>query len=59
MITPAIIARLSATGFKGVEHRFDGGPEHLGQALWDLYHERFPGQLETLLAALLDQHPAG
>lgn len=57
--TQAIIARVTQTGFEGVRHQCDGNPESLGKALWRLCQGKYRGQLEQMLAFLIDQHPAG
>lgn len=72
MSTRSAIARCNKTfaktgGFKGVYHHWDGYPSGLGKELFDAYKgttgtaelDKFKGDLEGLLAYLIDEHPAG
>lgn len=61
MSTRSVIGRTTDHGrtFTGVYHHWDGYPQCLGATLWELYREHFGRDLPTMLAVLIDQHPAG
>lgn len=62
MATRGAIARLTGIHpirFGGVYHHWDSYPEGLGKTLWELYHTVFGKDLEALLKAVVDDHPAG
>ena len=62
MATRGAIARLTSTDplcFAGVYHHWDSYPEGLGKTLWELYHIAFGQDLDALLKAIIDDHPAG
>jgi hypothetical protein len=59
MSTRGAIARAHGDGFKGVYHHWDSYPIGLGATLWHIYHAVFKGDLDQMLKALIDDHPAG
>lgn len=60
MSTRSCIARVTGEGkFTGVYHHWDSYPTALGATLYHLYHNHFHGDLEAMLAYLIDAHPAG
>ncbi|BDI31474.1 hypothetical protein CCAX7_35250 [Capsulimonas corticalis] len=60
MSTRSAIVRATGPGtFAGRYVHFDGYPAGVGQALWDLYHGEFDGDLDRMLEAIIDKHPAG
>lgn len=59
MATRGLIARKTATGLQGRYHHWDSYPSGLGQTLYTLYHGHFQGDLEKMLAVLIDEHEAG
>lgn len=59
MSTRSVIARPTDLGFQGRYHHFDGYPTGLGAFLHRAYHEQFDGDLDAMLALLIDAHPAG
>lgn len=71
MSTRAAIARPNGDGFLGRYHHWDGYPDGLGQALYELAQPNrnrnlmnlpptpWDGDVEKMLEVLIDQHPAG
>jgi len=60
MSTRSVIARKTGEGrFRGVYHHWDGYPSGVGQTLFNMYHERFLGDVQSMLLFLIDRHPAG
>jgi len=59
MSTRAVIARKTARGWSGRYHHNSGSPTDLGAELWRQVSEEFKGDLVSMLAILIDQHPAG
>ena len=59
MATRAAIARKRQGGWTGVYHHWDGYPTGLGAHLWDLLHNRYAGNMERLVADVIDAHPGG
>jgi hypothetical protein len=45
--------------FAGVYHHWDGYPEGLGATLFTIQRSAFAGDLERMVAVLIDEHPAG
>lgn len=62
MSTRGCIARMTGkvpVQFRGVYHHWDSYPSGLGRTLFQLYKTHFKGDIETMLATLIDKHPAG
>ena len=55
----AIVRFTEGQSFQGVYHHWDSYPEGLGQTLVSLYKEQFDGDLDKMLATLIDDHPGG
>lgn len=56
MSTRSVIARKTATGFKGSYHHWDGYPSGLGATLFALYNGHFHKDLPAMLKVLIDEH---
>jgi len=62
MSTRGAIVRFTkgdASEFEGRYHHWDSYPSGLGATLWELYHGHFRKDLQRMLQALIDEHPAG
>jgi len=59
MSTRSVIARKTESGFRGVYHHWDGYPSGLGQTLFNVRRWVFGGDTNSMLAYLIDAHPAG
>jgi hypothetical protein len=59
MATRSVIARKTEQGWSGVYHHWDGYPSGLGAHLWKLLRDRYAGDVERLLAEVVDAHPGG
>jgi len=57
--TRSVIARRTNGGWSGVYHHWDGYPSGLGAHLWKLLRDRYAGDVERLLAEVVDAHPGG
>lgn len=60
MSTNGTLLRLLPNGeVSGTHNHWDSYPSHLGMALWQLYNITFKKDVEALLKAVVDEHPAG
>jgi hypothetical protein len=59
MSTRCAIARVVADHWEGIYSHFDGYPEWMGPHLWKLLHETYNGDVQRMLAYLIDEHPGG
>jgi hypothetical protein len=50
---------MTPDGPLGTYHHWDGYPTALGRTLWELYHDHFDRDLESMLQFLIEEHPAG
>lgn len=59
MSTRSCVARALGDGWMGRYVHSDGYPTCRGRELWQLLHVTFDGDVDAMLAVLIDQHPAG